>query len=64
MCMKDVKLINTDNEGNAICIKANYFKMGKKNFIPQFGGMKYAATSVLEIEYGIQDSCESREMER
>lgn len=49
-------LINTDNEGNAICIKANYFKMGRKNFVPQVGGMKYAATSVLEIEYdGIQD---------
>ena len=54
--MRTTILINTDNEGNAICIKANYFKMGMKNFIPQVGGMKYAATSILEVYEDIEDS--------
>lgn len=48
--MKQRRPINIDNEGNAICIKANYFKMGATNLLPQFGGMKYAATSIYEID--------------
>lgn len=42
---------NTDSDGCAVCIKSNYFKMGVKNFQPQVGGGKYAASGVMEIVY-------------
>ena len=36
--MKILIPTNTDIDGCAICIKANYYKMGTKNFSPQIGG--------------------------
>jgi hypothetical protein len=45
--------INTDDEGNARCIKADYYKMGLTNFMRQIWGGKndgFIATGVIEIE--------------
>lgn len=42
---------NVDARGCAVCIKSNYYKMGCKNFQPQTGGGKYAASGVMEIIY-------------
>lgn len=51
--MKKIIPINTDNEGNARCIKAGYYKMGLTNFMRAiFGGHKdgFIATGIVEIE--------------
>lgn len=40
--------INTDRGGAASCIKANYYKMGRANFLGhQNDGLK--ATAIIEI---------------
>ncbi len=46
--------INTDEVGNARCIKAGYYKMGCTNFMRNLWGGKYdgfVATGVIEIIY-------------
>ena len=47
---------NTDKDGCAVCIKANYKGMSGANFKPQVGG-EYAATGVIEIVY--EEDCDS-----
>lgn len=51
---KRVIPINTDSEGCARCIKADYYKMGCTNFMRQIWGGKtdgFVATGVIEIVY-------------
>lgn len=51
--MKKIIPINTDIEGNARCIKADYYKMGLTNFMRAiWGGHKdgFIATGIVEIE--------------
>lgn len=51
--MKKIIPINTDVEGNARCIKADYYKMGLTNFMRAiWGGQKdgFIATGIVEIE--------------
>lgn len=51
--MKKIIPINTDDEGNARCIKAGYYKMGLTNFMRAiWGGHKdgFIATGIVEIE--------------
>ena len=52
--------INTDGDGNARCIKADYYKMGLTNFMRSIWGGKndgFIATGVIEIEdEDIEDS--------
>lgn len=55
--MRKRVLTNTDSDGAAVCIKSNYYKMGSRNFQPQVGGGKYAATGVMEIVY--EEDCET-----
>lgn len=46
--MKEIIPHNTDKDGNAACIKANYFKMGGANFLGHPNdGLK--ATCVIEV---------------
>ena len=47
--MKKIIPINTDIEGNARCIKADYYKMGLTNFMRAIlgGGIK---TDLLQLE--------------
>ena len=51
--MKKIIPINTDDEGNARCIKAGYYKMGLTNFMRAiWGGHKdgFIATGIVEID--------------
>lgn len=51
--MKRIIPINTDIEGNARCIKADYYKMGLTNFMRAVWGGKndgFIATGIVEIE--------------
>jgi len=44
--------LNTDNDGCAHCIKANYYKMGWTNFVREWGGEKtdgFIATGMIEF---------------
>lgn len=43
--------INTDEDGNARCIKAGYYKMGWTNFTREMLGAKdgFTATAIMEI---------------
>ena len=46
------KAINTDKDGNALCIKASYFKNAAYSTLTQWGGedSHYPVTGVLEID--------------
>ena len=58
--MKTIIPINTDSEGNARCIKADYYKMGRTNFMRAiWGGKKdgFIATGVLEIDCNETQPC-------
>ena len=46
------KGINTDKEGNALCIKACYFKNAAWSTLTHWGGVEshYPVTGVLEID--------------
>lgn len=48
--MKTIPL-NTETDGNAHCIKANYYKMGWTNFVRNWGGKTdgFLATGVIEL---------------
>lgn len=51
--MKSIIPINTDIEGNARCIKADYYKMGLTNFMRAVWGGKndgFIATGIVEVE--------------
>lgn len=50
--MRQIIPINTDKDGCASCIKANYYKMGMTNFLRKNWGGKtdgFSATAVMEI---------------
>lgn len=56
--MRIKRPINTDTEGNARCIKADYYKMGVTNFMRAIWGGKtdgFVATGVMEIVYESND---------
>jgi site-specific DNA-cytosine methylase len=54
-----MKPFNTDIDGNAHCIKSNYYKMGRANFLDTSEeGARFKATSVIETNMANQNAIE------